>query len=210
MKRFAAIGLMGVLALGAGGCGGGGDGGAPVESNGAASMPAAAANAPAAPGTGPAPAPAPGTDPAADVGSKTGPALTAAEPRPLIDAAKRGDVEAIRRALATGEPVDQGDYKFENTPLMHAAIKGCVPCVELLLDHGADINHMNSGYATPLIWAAMQGSAAMVQVLLQRGADPHYSTPSGRTALTVARERAEDMEKALIIVLLEQAAGSGG
>ncbi len=43
--------------------------------------------------------------------------------------------------------------------------------VDLLLDHGADVNGLMKGW-TPLEWAAARGQAQMVRQLLARGARP--------------------------------------
>ena len=58
--------------------------------------------------------------------------------------------------------------------------------------------------------AAQAGPARSVKFLIDRGADPRVVTPSGWTALIQANKRPDnDPEKALIIVLLEQALAVG-
>lgn len=55
--------------------------------------------------------------------------------------------------------------------------------VELLLDHGADIEARNYNEATPLIWASVHGATEVVKALLDRGADVEAKDKYGETAL---------------------------
>lgn len=124
----------------------------------------------------------------------------------IFDAAKKGNVKAIRAALERGESASVGDDKMQVTPLMRAATSGCIDCMEVLLEAGAKIDSRNTASATALIMASMTGPIRSVKFLLDNGADPSLSTPSGRNALSVANERTDtDRNKAMIIILLEQA-----
>ncbi|MCZ6835297.1 MAG: ankyrin repeat domain-containing protein [Planctomycetota bacterium] len=122
----------------------------------------------------------------------------------LLNACKAGNLSAIQTLLEKGASANIGDNKFKNTPIMHATKANCIPCMELLLEYGADIHHRNSATADALMWAAMQSTAGTVQLLLNHGADARVATPSGMTALTLANDRVDDGQKALIIILLEQ------
>ena len=124
----------------------------------------------------------------------------------ILEAAKKGNVKAIRAALERGESASAGDDKMQVTPLMRAASSGCIDCMEVLLEAGAKIDSRNTASATALIMASMTGPIRSVKFLLDNGADPSLSTPSGRNALSVANERNDtDRNKAMIIILLEQA-----
>lgn len=124
----------------------------------------------------------------------------------ILDAAKKGNVRAIEAALERGESANEGDDRLRVTPLMKAATQGCVECMEVLLEAGAEIDARNTASATALMMAAMTGPIRSVKFLLDNGADPNLATPSGRDALSVANERADsDRNKAMIIILLEQA-----
>lgn len=70
----------------------------------------------------------------------------------------------------------------DETPLMLGAWNGCVPCVHLLLEREAVIDHPGSAW-TPLHYAAMQGSVGVVTLLLQAGADPNARSANGNTPL---------------------------
>lgn len=124
----------------------------------------------------------------------------------ILEAAKKGNVKAIRAALERGESANTGDDNMQVTPLMRAASSGCIDCMEVLLEAGAKIDSRNTASATALIMASMTGPIRSVKFLLDNGADPSLATPSGRNALSVANERNDtDRNKAMIIILLEQA-----
>ena len=68
---------------------------------------------------------------------------------PIYDAARKGNIEAVKQHLAAGTDVNaKGDYK--NTPLHHAAAAGHREIVELLITKGADVNAKNENGYTPL------------------------------------------------------------
>ncbi len=98
------------------------------------------------------------------------PANDAAKVLTIIDAAKEGNVRAIQTALARGESTDYVYDDFKVTPLMHSATLGCIDCMKVLLEAGADINARNSASATALIMASMTGPIRSVKFLLEKGA----------------------------------------
>ncbi len=55
--------------------------------------------------------------------------------------------------------------------------------VELLLEHGADINAKDGEGMTPLSWAAYTGKDDVCQLLVQRGADLNIADKYGHTAV---------------------------
>ena len=59
--------------------------------------------------------------------------------------------------------------------------------LELLLDHGADIEGHGGNGRTALMMAAMFDRTDLVQALIERGADPHARDASGARALDAAR-----------------------
>jgi ankyrin repeat protein len=96
----------------------------------------------------------------------------------LIQAAKAGDVETIRRALAIGADVDcrdkptQGEYKTipGRTALMHAAIQGHVEAARLLLEAGASLSVKEDGgmEATALEVAARHDQPEILALMIER------------------------------------------
>ena len=59
--------------------------------------------------------------------------------------------------------------------------------IELLLEHGAYVNHSNRYGRTPLIIAVdNQRKAAVIELLIRRGADVNLQDRSGRSAFYMA------------------------
>jgi ankyrin repeat protein len=106
------------------------------------------------------------------------------------------------RAAYEGEPPEERRRRRESrfrrpvritakgglTPLLHAARQGHVESIEVLLDHGADIDQMGGGDGTsPLLIATINGQFDAAMTLLERGADPNLpSSLNGVTPLFAA------------------------
>nr|CAA9235529.1 hypothetical protein AVDCRST_MAG63-1175 [uncultured Armatimonadetes bacterium] len=94
---------------------------------------------------------------------------------PLHDAARRGDVEAVRGLLDAGAIIDAPSppEPFNNqggdTALMLAAFEGHAPVVRLLLDRGADPKATNNRGQTAMNRAVLRGRADMVALLSDYG-----------------------------------------
>ena len=105
----------------------------------------------------------------------------------LIKAAREGNLEEIRETLRYGaSPIlPVGDFF---PPLLMAASSGQTEAVRLLLDNGAEVNHVSDFQNTALYFAASEGHVETTRLLLERGADPCYPE-KGRTAGDSARAR---------------------
>jgi len=57
------------------------------------------------------------------------------------------------------------------TPLHDAAYSNAAECIELLMQHGADVNACSNSGATPLCFAAQEDASRAVEALLRHGAD---------------------------------------
>jgi len=114
---------------------------------------------------------------------------------PLHAAARSGNSEMVRILTEYGPPdINAGD-EIESTPLLsalgsHNFKDGSV--LQLLLEHGADINVQNQAGQTPLLWASMNGALEVVRLLLEHGADVEAKDNDGKTALQVAAEEGHD------------------
>ena len=106
----------------------------------------------------------------------------------IHDAASRGDVEAVRRLLASGaspnsfcEAPDSFRERPESfyfgvdpqgeTPILALCkvrrfTDGCAACLELLRDAGADLEATDGYGLTPLHYAARRGDTKMVSLLV--------------------------------------------
>lgn len=90
--------------------------------------------------------------------------------------------------LAAGAEVNAvARHDMRVTPLNSAAAARARQVAEVLLDHGADVEAAEHGFA-PLHSAAHNGDLAFVEMLLARGADRERRTADGRTPLQLAEE----------------------
>ena len=106
---------------------------------------------------------------------------------PIIEAARRGDAEAVRSLLDGGADVNtaQGDGM---TALHWAAERGHAAVADVLLSAAADVAAKTRiGNHTPLHVASRGGHVAIVARLLEAGGDPDaLTTNSGVTPLHLA------------------------
>ena len=84
---------------------------------------------------------------------------------PLIDAAKAGDVGAIRDLIARGAEIDAKSEKGK-TALHYAAANGHGWAIKELLASGAEVDPRDREWHTPLMLAAIYGCNECVQDLL--------------------------------------------
>lgn len=73
-------------------------------------------------------------------------------------------------------------------PLLFACSLGDIPAVDLLIDHGADLNFVGRGFPTPLKLAATLGNIKLVQLLLWRGAEVDARLAPGSFMISVPEE----------------------
>lgn len=101
---------------------------------------------------------------------QSGHATAAAGGGAVIEAAKRGDLAALRR-LVTSNPrlIDEKDAQFGATALHWAALRGHAEVVEFLLTQGADVRAKNGAGETPLQVAQRAGRTDVVRILSKPG-----------------------------------------
>lgn len=112
---------------------------------------------------------------------------------PLMMAALRGHVEAVRTLIARDADVNKTGW----TPL-HYAASGTQPqqaqIIALLLENHAYIDAASPNGTTPLMMAAHYGTSEAVQLLLREGADPSLKNQLGLRAADFAlRANRKDM-----------------
>ncbi len=102
----------------------------------------------------------------------------------LWTAAKRGSLEEIHNALASGAKINAQDANGI-TPLCWAAMSGHKDAVAALVEAGADANGRNGDGATPLIAAAFLGRAEVIKTLLEHEAKVDVINDEGNGPLAV-------------------------
>jgi ankyrin repeat protein len=109
---------------------------------------------------------------------------------PLINAIRENQLAVARFLLDNKADVNAG--KNSETAINWAAELGNKPMIELLLDHGADVNDVHSRSSdkfAPLHQAAERGYRSLAELLLTRKADVNNRTKSGLTPLHIASEK---------------------
>ena len=117
---------------------------------------------------------------------------------PLVEAARKGDLEAVRSLLQAHADVNavQGDGV---TALAWAVHRDDLEMAELLIGAGANVNAANDYGVMPLSLACLNRNGVLVEKLVQAGADPNAAQESGETPLmTCARTGATDAVKLLL------------
>jgi len=104
----------------------------------------------------------------------------------VADAARRGDRDAVRAALARKADVNAAQIDG-STALHWAAERDDLEMADQLIRAGARVTARTREGVTPLQLAATNGSASMIDRLLKAGADPNAPlTAGGDTALMMA------------------------
>ena len=112
-------------------------------------------------------------------------ARNAKDESPLMMAAIKGNVEAVKALIAGDADVNKTGW----TPLHYAASAGSpqhAVIISLLLENHAYIDAASPNGTTPLMMAAHYGSTEAVQLLLDEGADPSLKNQLGLTAADFA------------------------
>ncbi len=131
------------------------------------------------------------------------------EPAPsqsLHEAAKNGDLAAVKRLIAEGADVNARNDKGE-TPLHHAAAWGSKDVVEQLISEGADVHTKDGRGRTPLHHAALWGGRDIAELLISEGAASNEEDNDGQTPLYVAMHCGTPDRKDVVKVLAAEGAG---
>jgi ankyrin repeat protein len=87
--------------------------------------------------------------------------------RPLTEAAVEGQLKILAFLIASGSEVNED----HNYPMFRAALYDrCVPALQLLVSHGADVNGVWDDYGPPVIASCEGRAPAALKWLLSHGA----------------------------------------
>ncbi len=100
-----------------------------------------------------------------------------------------GQDAAAELLLARGAEVNTPSRNRMSVCPLHSAVAARrLRIASLLIEHGADVNAVQSDGFTPLMGAAQNGQTEMIELLLARGARADVARANGQTALDLARE----------------------
>ncbi|MFF9817225.1 ankyrin repeat domain-containing protein [Streptomyces sp. NPDC014006] len=106
----------------------------------------------------------------------------------LLDAAERGDADAVRAALARGARLETRD-EAGRTPLLRAALADRVETARVLVAAGADVDAQDDRQDSPWLVTGVTGSVAMMRALLPGGPDLTRTNRFGGVSVIPASER---------------------
>ena len=101
------------------------------------------------------------------------------------EAAKEGNLKAVKQHLADGADLDARDGD-RMTPLHLAAMEGHKEIVKLLIAKGADVNAKDDLWLTSLYHAVIEEQKEIAELLIAKGADVNAMENDGGTPLTEA------------------------
>jgi hypothetical protein len=115
-----------------------------------------------------------------------------AQPRPLAAAVRAGHLDAAELLLKYAAVEDDmfGNLDEAFGLLVQSKVPRQIELVQLLLDHGANINQQflsrGCGLITPIFLASFNGNQELVNYLVEAGADWTVVDPSGESILHCA------------------------
>lgn len=126
---------------------------------------------------------------------------------PLVFAASKGDLYLMRRLLTCDKPakVDLRDRE-KKSPLWWAIHSEIANGIQLLSDHGADVNETYGDGSTPLYEAVKKKNSKLVQLLVTLGANVNASVNSRtgkRSTLLIEAIRLQDSDTASVLLNAE-------
>ena len=128
-----------------------------------------------------------------------GAAGAAAQTTSVIDAARKGDREAVRALLKQGADVSAAEG--DGTTALHLAARaGDAELVQVLVYAGANLRATTRlGAYTPLMMAAQAGHSAAVAALIAGGADVKATSTTGTTPLMFAAQSGDTRTVTMLV-----------
>ncbi len=101
----------------------------------------------------------------------------------LLKAVKANKEETVKKLLEWGaDPNLPEPIGLKGTPLMYACSTDSIRIMELLIEHGADVNQIDTNGDPAINWATYYGNIPGIEFLLKKGADPSLESKHGNTA----------------------------
>ena len=119
--------------------------------------------------------------------------------------AERGNMEILRLIVDHGYDIDIKCPKYGSTPLMYAVQAGHLDCVNLLIDHGANVTATNNIGNTALHFSVESHKIDIVKLLIKNGANINAVT-STRKRSPLHRAFTRYCNTSLIIELINNGA----
>ena len=128
-------------------------------------------------------------------GGKTADDLAKAKADNIWNAARSGNLDALKQHLAKKADVNGSDERGI-TPLGWAALAGHTRAAEFLIEQGAQVNATNKEGNTPLHAAAFLGRVEIVALLIKHKANVNTKNDDGETPLeSVASDWTEALQR---------------
>ena len=109
--------------------------------------------------------------------------------RAMLEAAARGDAEALKRLISAGASLESANAAGE-TPLLLAVKNNHLPAAAFLIDAGSNINAQAANKDSPWLLAGALGRTQMLRHMIPKGPDFSLRNRFGGNALIPACERA--------------------
>jgi ankyrin repeat protein len=103
----------------------------------------------------------------------------------FLAAVKKGDYTKVEKQLGLGQKPNDTDT-LGNSALLHAIDGENLAMVQLLVEHGANVNQANSRKQTPLLYAVAKNNYAIAETLASAGASVNQADAEGITPLWLA------------------------
>jgi len=107
----------------------------------------------------------------------------------IHEAAKRGDIQAVRELVQKGVKINEDLDEYGATALHWSAVKGHKDIAEFLIGKGAIVDQKNRDGDTPLHLAVAFGHKDLAQLLLLKAAKIDERRKEGTTPLHIAVDR---------------------
>ena len=124
---------------------------------------------------------------------------------PIIEAIRKGNIEAVKQHLAAGMDVNGRDNWGRTVLHKASGWQGQREIVELLISNGADVNAKRSDGAIPLHYAVYYDRMENVEILLSKGADLN-AKDGDQNGATPLHEAAWRSRKEIVDLLISKGA----